>query len=229
MWPKHKRAILLLGVAAVLGVVLVVTYWGPSQGSLIRQAQEGSAADRAVAIESLQGRHSQQAAEAMAALVQDSDTAVARQAVEAVGRARRPQDLPTLKAAAADKRPEVRESVVIAVGRNTAPESVAVLVAALRSDPVPEVRTAAAQALGMRREWDAMPDLINALVDPSERVRTSAGAAVRRMWERDFGYRASDPPDKCRHMAEVIRAHWEDLRRSPMYARLTGRAKEKRP
>ncbi|MBM4020407.1 MAG: hypothetical protein FJ288_19160 [Planctomycetes bacterium] len=239
MWAKHRRLIILAAAAAVLAAVLAGVYWPASTGSLVREAQSGSGADRLAAIQQLGRDRSAEAVEALASMARDPDAAVAAQAVASLGRMRRAEALPPVKAALHDTRPEVREAGAIALGymgKRTDPQTLA---AALRSDPSADVRAAAARSLGLVRYWEAMPDLLSALADPSEDVRREAGAAVRRLFGRDFLYRADDPPDQRAMRIAFIRSMWEDYQRSPMYERFrwgseprpsgSGAVKENRP
>lgn len=52
------------------------------------------------------------------------------------------------------------------------------------------VRRGAAQALGRRERWDAIPLLIERLNDSDPVVRAASGSALRRLTNNFFGYRA---------------------------------------
>jgi HEAT repeat protein len=224
---QHKRLIVVLAVGAALAAAIIVLLWQDSTDALIRQAQSGPTAVRLDAIRNLESRGPDRAAGALADMTRDQDTEVACRAVEVVARLRRPEDVPRLKAAAQDPRPRVREAGVIAIGRSGGREAAPVLAAAFQ-DVAPEVRAAASNVVGLRLDWDSMPQILLALDDQSERVRRAAGVAVRRLWQRDYGYRAEDPPEKRRPVVAHIRADWEAFRQSPLYEQMK-RPKEKRP
>jgi HEAT repeat protein len=219
MWQDHKRAIILAGVAVVLVIIVAMMWWSSSTGADIRQARSGKTKDRVEAIDRLARTDSDAAAVALAELVEDADVEVAARSVAALGRVRRREAVPVLKTAVKDARPQVREAGVIALGelgRDSDPQALA---EALRSDPSPEVRALAARWLGMLRYWEGMPELIQAMNDSELRVRRAAGEAVRRLWGRDFLYRAEDDPEKRGKVVEFIRLSWEDYRRSPAFER----------
>jgi HEAT repeat protein len=224
---QHKRMIALVAVAVVLAGAIVILLRKDSTDALVRQAQSGPTASRLEAIRNLEKEGADRAAGALAEMAQDRDTEVACRAVEVVARLHRAADVTRLKAAAQDPRPQVREAGVIAVGLSGDREAGSVLLAALR-DPSPAVRAAALNAVGLRRDWPAMPHIILALDDESVGVRRAAGVAVRRLWQRDYGYRAEDPPEKRGPVVSHIRAEWEAFRQSPLYEQMN-RSKEKRP
>ena len=224
---QHKRLIAMLAVGAALAAAIVVLLSKDQTDALIRQAQSGPTASRLDAIRNLESHGPDRAAGALADMTQDRDTEVACRAVEVVARLRRPEDVPRLKAAAQDPRPRVREAGVIAIGRSGDREAASLLAAAFQ-DVAPEVRAAASNAVGHRLDWDSMPQILLALDDEAERVRRAAGVAVRRLWQRDYGYRAEDSPEKRGPIVARIRADWEALRQSPLYEQMK-RPKEKRP
>lgn len=229
MWSKHKRLIILISAAVILAIVVVVDRMGTSTGTLIDEARSGETSERLAAIDGLGKAGSERAVGAIGDMVEDPNTEVACRAVEVLGRTRRLAVLPRLRAAAEDPRPQVREAGMIALGRlgrKTDPE---VLAQALQADPSPEVRAAAARWIGLVRYWEGMPALIQGMNDPSEQVRRDAGAAVRQLWERDFLYRADDPPEKRARVVEFIRQEWEGYQNSPAFQPHKWSSKEKRP
>lgn len=60
----------------------------------------------------------------------------------------------------------------------------------------PAVRATALQGLGKARDRDSVPLLLEALEDADPRVRGQANAALIKIYETDFGFRANDPPAK---------------------------------
>jgi hypothetical protein len=79
----------------------------------------------------------------------------------------------------------------------------------LAEGQAPDVRAAAADALGAMKDLESMPLLLDAMEDPDARVRGRAGAAVRRILGADFFFRAEDPPDRREETLGRIRDHWE--------------------
>lgn len=58
------------------------------------------------------------------------------------------------------------------------------------------VRATAMQGLGKARDRDSVPMLLDALEDDDPRVRGQANAALIKIYEADFGFRAYDSADK---------------------------------
>jgi HEAT repeat protein len=138
--------------------------------------------------------------------------------VTALGARQDPKNVPTLKnVIVQDERPRVREAGVVALGRMGMRTDPRTLAEAVTEDPSPRVRATAAKWLGVLRYWQGMPALIAGLRDPSLRVRQSAYTAIRRMWERDFLYRADEPPEKREPRIRLIEASWEDYKGSQHY------------
>jgi len=219
MWQDRKRLIVLLVIAGLLAVVVLVARMDDSTGSMIEQARSAEKTrERLDAIDRLGRTGSDEASAALASLAEDPEPEVAAHAVQALGRRAEPRNVPTLKKVVAkDTRPRVREAGIVALARmgmRTDPE---VLAKAVTDDASPRVRATAAKWIGMLRYWQGMPALIQGLGDPSLRVRQSAYAAVRRLWERDFLYRADDPPEKREQRVRLIKASWEDYRSSQHY------------
>jgi HEAT repeat protein len=71
------------------------------------------------------------------------------------------------------------------LGRLEAPEATEHLIPLLERDENPDVRMAAAYALGQIGRREATPTLIAALKDPSNIVRKTAADALGKMGERD--------------------------------------------
>jgi hypothetical protein len=116
-------------------------------------------------------------------------------------------------------RREMTDEQLRAIGRAVDAQKapLEMLTKAVTDDPSPRVRATAAKWVGVLRYWQGMPELIKGLRDPSVRVRQSAYAAIRRMWERDFLYRADDPPEKREQRVRLIEASWEDYKGSEHY------------
>jgi len=216
LWRHHTRLVVLVAVAAVLAVVVLVDWMGDSLGLTIRTARSSDKTqERLEAIDRL-GRSGTRKAEAvLTEIAGDPVTEIAARAVHALGRSGEPRNLPTLKAVAeGDGRPPVREAGIVALGQLGAQTDPTVLVKALETDPAPQVRATAAKWIGNLRYWEGMPALIQGLRDPSEQVRRSAYAAVRRLWARDFLYRPDADPKEREMRIGVIEWAWDDYRRS---------------
>jgi HEAT repeat protein len=66
----------------------------------------------------------------------------------------------------------------------------------LQQSKEPAVRAAVIQGLGKAKDWRSMPELIEALDDSDPLVRGRAGAAVQKIMQAKFYFRAEDPPAK---------------------------------
>jgi len=208
-----RRRWWLVAVAAVLAIVTGWHYGFRASEPAVERLQSESPSERIEAVEDLGRSESAAAAKALAKAAQDADPSVACRAIVALGHRGRPDNLPLLEEAAQDPRVAVREAAVVALGRSASEAQRKMLRGAMASDPAPTVRAAAARGLGMNAHWPDMPYLLDALEDPSEAVRRDAGAAVRRIWQLDFGFRANDPPEVRRIVAGKIRGAWEDIKR----------------
>jgi len=219
MWRNHKRLMVLIVAAGLLGVAALLARMGDSAGPMIGKARSAEkTGERLQAIHHLARTGSDEAQEALTALAEDPHPEVAAHAVRALGRRGEPRTVPVIrKVVEQDERPRVREAGVVALGRMGRHTDPKVLVGAATDDPSPRVRATAAKWIGMLRYWQGMPALIQGLRDPSLRVRRSAYGAVRRMWERDFLYRADDPPEKREQRVRLIEASWKDYQRSEHY------------
>jgi len=188
MWEElkeKKRLLLLIGLGAVLVVVCLVVYL--AGGSSSREPGGGDAAN--------DGGNSRGIPEAGHEKTPQQVAAAARyREVAHIALAPKPEDLPQLKKAATDPDWKVRYAGVEGVGKLRQDGDPKFLIETLRNTKEkPEVRAVAAQQLGEMRYWDAGPDLINAMEDPSELLRARAGVALRRIMVVDFDYRANDP------------------------------------
>ena len=208
---KAIRLIILLAIAAVLAIVLIMTRYADPTGSLIRQAQTGSAEERLAAAQALAKQaDSPRAAEALGHLVQDEDVRVAVAAVEGLAQAKDESALAHLTAAAEDGRHQVRQAAVLALGRSGGGTRTDVSLAHLaKVDAAPEVRAAAIRALGERNARDRMGEIIDALDDPAADVRREAAAVIRRLWKPAFAFQAEDAADKRQKIVAAIRSEWE--------------------
>ena len=72
------------------------------------------------------------------------------------------------------------------------------------------VRLGAATALGQLQATDAMPNLIDALGDTDELVRTAANEAILKITKQDFGFAGGEVADKRRQVQDRIRDWWDE-------------------
>ncbi|MBA4062524.1 MAG: hypothetical protein C0501_02235 [Isosphaera sp.] len=85
----------------------------------------------------------------------------------------------------------------------------------LKSATEPGVKAAAVSGLAALDAWDSVPLLLDAMDDPAEAVRARAGAAVAKFVGKDFGFKASAPPDERRAVLAVVRAEYAKMAKSP--------------
>ena len=127
----------------------------------------------------------------------------------AISQRPRPDDLSALKRAVKSPSWEHRQAAVVAIGRledKGDPQSLQSVLT--DTNERPEVRAAAAEALGAMRYIDAGSDLIDAMSDPSELVRAAAGVAVSRIMGMRFEFSARDPAAKREKAAGLARKFW---------------------
>lgn len=209
MLSNRKRLLLLIGLAGVLAVVYVAVHGVPVlRGS--RSADETPVRDVSAARPRADGGDSADPPPSGRENVPERvQVAARRREVVRIAIQRKPEYLPRLKKAAADPDWKVRHAAVNGVGRLGREGDPQFLIDVLRKpDELPEVRAAAAERLGEMRLWDAGPAIIEAMEDPSALLRARAGVALRRIMVVDFGYRASDPPNRRREAIQRIRQWW---------------------
>jgi hypothetical protein len=106
--------------------------------------------------------------------------------------------IPRVIELAEDARPRMREMACYILGQVGSldpespgslihyPDGIPTLVRLLESDPDPEVRAAAAYALGFQREPSTAPALCRAANEPSPEVRLGVAHALRSFWVADW-------------------------------------------
>ena len=120
-----------------------------------------------------------------------------------------PQDLPRLMEAAADFDWMAREEAVRRIGCLGSDSAVQFLIQVLRNDEAPQVRAAAAEALGRLESPEAAEQLMASLRDESSVVRARAGVAMRHLvGDVDVCYRADDPAEKRQAAIRKFRFLW---------------------
>ncbi len=87
--------------------------------------------------------------------------------------------------------------------------------------PWPNVRRTAAESLGRRDRWSAIPRLIERLEDPDADVRAASAASLRRLTNTFLGYRAQASLGGRRDGADRWRTWWSQEGRSRMKDRDT--------
>ncbi len=192
-----KRLIVLSGVAVALAVAYVVVHGLPGTGV-------DGVVDLAPQAPPPPGNGDDGGGEA-ADSPEPAAVSPSYRQIASIVRSPEPRHLPELTRAARSPERKVREQAVVGMGRLGKKADPEVLVEKLAEDKAPEVRSAAATALGRIESWEAGPKLIEALRDPDPRVRAQAGVALKRIMGVDFGYRANDPKRE-----EAIRRieHW---------------------
>ena len=153
--------------------------------------------------------------DSLAQEVSSSDTADARRAVRALGTLG-PQALPRIGEALRDNRIEVRQEAALAYGQAARGEPairLGGLASVVREDPSPEVRAAAATALGGARAVDEMQTLLAALEDPDRTVRARANAAVARIIGRRYETYVDGTPEQRREAVAKLQQAWPSMER----------------
>lgn len=73
------------------------------------------------------------------------------------------------------------------------------------------VRAAATVGLGLARDWESIPQLIEAMEGESELLRGRAALAVDRIVAQRFGFRADAPLEERRKVIKLIELKWPRL------------------
>jgi hypothetical protein len=121
----------------------------------------------------------------------------------------KPENLPKFREALASSDPQTQVLAIDGIGSlRDSGDANALTAVVADSSRQEEVRAHAIAWLGRLRCVPAGSVVIAALDDPSLAVRTRASRAIRSILGADFGYRASDPPDKRRQAIDKIRQIW---------------------
>ena len=195
---ESMRLKVLVAVAVVLAAAVV---WRMTTGS----GDGASALDPdAARIEELRQKGD---TAALAKQAESPNVRVACLAVTAMGRVGA-DARPHVEKALQDARPQVRQKAAAAfasVGDRRKSAPVAELA---RADESPEVRASAVRALGTMFAYTEMETLLDALEDDDVGVRRRANAAIRRILNITFGFKATDPPAKRREAVAEMRLMW---------------------
>jgi hypothetical protein len=193
MWHDHRgRLILLVAFVVVLVGVYVAVHGVPGFGGSGEPNVRATGTDgNSRAVNPAGG-----AAPAYGTLVK-------------LAQRRDPENLPRFREEAASADWQTRHAAITGIGRLQKQGDPPLLVTTLRNRKEhPEVRAAAAGALGQMRYWDAGAALIEALRDPSRKVRAAAGGALRRIMRVDCRFRANDPVPAREAAIRRIRQTW---------------------
>ena len=136
-------------------------------------------------------------------------------------RVRSPEELVRLALSDADQ--AQREEAALCLSRHP-DKPVAELRRVFTESDSERVRVAAALGLGLVRDWDSVPRLLEAMQSPSVLLRSRAATAVNRIVGQDFGFRAQDPQPQRRKAIEVIKKNWPLCRE--IYQAKQGRTEE---
>jgi len=194
-------------IAAWLALAAIATA-GCSEPS-----EELASPDQAVAIEALRACRDDtrdEVAAKVARVVARPDTRVASEAVRSLGRMRSRgavRALAHIAGGASEQRGAIRREAVVQLGRRREdPEAAEAIREAVRTDPDPHVRAAAATGLGWRRSPAEVPLLVEvAETDADPMVQACAVSAVERVVGLRFRYDPHDPPDARRRALARVR------------------------
>lgn len=124
-------------------------------------------------------------------LLDDPDASVRAACIKALGLHGRPEDVPRIMAYLSDRHAFVRWEAAQALQKLHHPIAVTALLRALREDEDPDVRQAAAEALGQYAEPRVFEALVGALDDPDFGVAQAARKSLVTLCGYDFGIDAS--------------------------------------
>ncbi len=168
-----------------------------SDRRVVARAEHGSGGERVAAIDQLAGKSAPKYRQTFRKLAADPNPVVASHAILGLVGSNDPVDLQIFHDALHDKRKEVRESAIDGLGaldKAKIQVEAPALIGILDTDEDAGVKGTAAQILGQRRIWTAMPSLIKAMRDPDITIRHRANAAVETILGLKVGYHAEDPP-----------------------------------
>ena len=165
----------------------------------IARAEHGTRDEQVAAIDKLAAKSPPRYRATFRKLATDPNVEVASHAIRGLVGSTDPVDMQIFHDALRDKRPQVRETGINGIGaveKAKIQEEAPVLIGVLDNDEDTGVKGTAAQILGRRRVWTAMPSLIKAMSDPSVTVRHRANAAAETILGLKVGYHAEDPPNQ---------------------------------
>ncbi len=216
MTEPQKRLVKLAigGGVVVVFVAVAVAMFADSKDHSEADLESDDPTKRMAALSALGKERTESAGDTVAQYMSDSDTRVAAHAVYTLGRMQDKRHLKQLKQTLTDNRPALREAAVVAVARINAREDPKPVVDTLKRDESSKVRAAAASALGQEFVIDAVPQLVDALSDPSEQVRRKAISAINRILGRKINYDPAASPNSPKNKASIalIKASVDGMR-----------------
>lgn len=138
-------------------------------------------------------------------LCRDPDARVAAFSMPALARVDGARALPVIHSAASDPRPEMRTAAATAFAQLSDPIDVSVMNQLLAKDAAPQVRLAAAKALGKADQWAGLKQLVAALDDPDAAVRGAAIRSIEKIMGMRFDFDATAPRNKRQATMAKIR------------------------
>jgi len=127
----------------------------------------------------------------------------------AISQQPKPIDMPVFKKALKSTKWENRHVAVVGMGRlKEKGDPPALLDVLLDKQERPEVRAAAAEALGAMRHIDAGPALMDAMSDDSDLVRAAAGAAMSNLTGLKVEFSARGSFQQRQHAIDIYRRAW---------------------
>jgi HEAT repeat protein len=203
---------IVLMLLAVLGLGSAAWMWyarSSGRGDA-RQSRSAGADDRLQAIDRLAERHSGAARDTLTRLTKDPDPQAALSAVRAMGGAPQEYRQTLVEVASGHSQGLVRGEAAAALGNYVGPqrgEHLRLLTTMLTSDGDAEARAGAARGLARLAELKTLPQLVQALRDPDQRVRVQAITAIGQITATRFPYRAELPPQQQERTIRDIENH----------------------
>lgn len=219
MTPEQKRKLWLfggIGAVVVIAGAVAIYHWRDA-GVISDAFSADSRAERLAAIDELAYCTSGSAAEALDELSRDEDAEIAARALHAMARSEeQDRHRPRIVEAMDADRPAVREAAAAAMaylGQDAAFEALKDLLVP-GAEPDPGVRAAAAGTLGQLNRWESFLPLVEAMDDPSPKVRGRAYAGVKKMIGRDYRFRPNLPRSERLRIISALKADRQGLRQA---------------
>lgn len=208
---KSKAAWIVAGVISVAAVLVIVWQFGAFGDSTSALARSADPNDRRAAIELLRKRGDSGASDMLSKLANDSDPWTARYAVRALGDHQTGTNQKLLTRMVTDKglSKAARSEAASTLGKFKDADPVVLTRALVDKDEDAEVRAGAAKGLARLEMPKTIPQLSEALEDPSPEVRLWAITAIHRMIVRTYPYDARKPPETQTEVIKRIREYLE--------------------